>query len=119
MPLHAISKGENTIEDIIKIRDSVGKAHIPGPTEGSYMITEQAYTPSLFHTIIDNKPTIETRGTWEVKNAYMAGPFVNYAVEDTINNRYLIIEGFTFSPQVDKRDYMFELEAIIKSLKIK
>jgi hypothetical protein len=119
MPLEAISKEGNTISDIISIRDSVGKIHIPGPTEGSYMITEEAYTPSLYKTIIDNKSAFQTRSTWEVKNAFMAGPFLNYAIEDAINNRYLIIEGFAFAPSVNKRDYMFELEAIIRSLEIK
>ncbi len=49
----------------------------------------------------------------------MGGPFVNYAIEDKINNRYIIAEGFTFAPSVQKRDFMFELEAIIKSLHIK
>ena len=83
------------------------------------MITEAAYTPAIYETIIDNKPAFETRSTWEIKNAFMAGPFVNYAIEDKINKRYLVIEGFAFAPSVPKRDYMLELEAIIRSLKIK
>jgi len=119
MPLNAISEGDDAISDIIKMRDSIGKTHIPGPIEGSYMITEEAYTPFLNTTIIDNKPTIETRSTWEVKNAFMAGPFLNYIIEDKINKRLLVIEGFAFAPSVAKRDYMFELEAIMKSIKIK
>lgn len=119
IPLDAISSDGSTISEIIKIRDSVGKIHIPGPTEGSYMITEKAYTPSLYKTIVDNKPTYETKSTWEVANAFMAGPFANYVIEDKINNRYLVIEGFAFAPSVAKRDYMFELESIIRSLKIK
>ena len=119
IPLDAITDDETIISEIIKIRDSVGKAHIPGPTEGSYMITEKAYTPSQYKTIVDNKPTYETKSTWEVANAFMAGPFANYVIEDKINNRYLVIEGFAFAPSVEKRDYMFELESIIRSLKIK
>lgn len=119
MPLDAISKGDNTINDIIKMRDSIGKEYIPGPLEGSYMITEEAYTPFLNETILDNKSALETRSTWEVKNAFMAGPFINYVIEDRINNRLVVIEGFTFAPSVEKRNHMFELEAIIKSLKIK
>ena len=48
----------------------------------------------------------------------MSGPFVNYVIEDKVNNRLIVVEGFAFAPSVQKRDYMFELEAIIKSLKI-
>jgi hypothetical protein len=119
MPLNAISNNENAINDIIKMRDSIGEVHIPGPVEGSYMITEASYTPFLNNTIIDNKPTLETKSTWEVKNAFMAGPFINYIIEDKVNNRLLVAEGFTFAPSVEKRNHMFELEAIIRSIKIK
>ena len=119
MPLDAVSDGENAINDIIKMRDSIGKVHIPGPIEGSYMITEEAYTPFLNTTIIDNKPAFETKSTWEVKDAFMAGPFVNYAVKDEVNNRLIVLEGFVFAPSKSKRDYIFELEAIIRTLKIK
>ena len=117
--LDAVSDGENAINDIIKMRDSIGKIHIPGPIEGSYMITEEAYTPFLNTTIIDNKQAFETKSTWEVKDAFMAGPFVNYAVKDEVNNRLIVLEGFVFAPSTAKRDYIFELEAIIRSLKIK
>jgi len=119
LPFDAVSNGDDAINDIIRIRDSIGKIHIPGPVDGSYMITEEAYTPFLNKTIIDNKPALETRSTWEVKDAFMAGPFINYVVEDKINNRLVVLEGFTFAPSIEKRNHMFELEAIIRSLKIK
>jgi len=109
MPLGAISKGDDAINDIIKMRDSIGKAHIPGPLA----------TPYLNETIIDNKPALLTKSTWEVKNAFMAGPFINYIIEDEINNRLIVIEGFTFAPSAAKRNHMFELEAIIRSVQIK
>ena len=119
LPKDAIKENDTLISQIVKIRDSIGKAHIPGPTEGSYMITEKAYTPFLFQTEIADRKTYETKGTWEVENAFMAGPFINYIIEDEPNNRYLVLEGFAFAPSVGKREYMFELEAIIKSIKFK
>ena len=118
VPMHVIDKDTNIVGNIIKMRDSIGKKHIPGPVEGSYMITEAAYAPYLFHSQLDGKFAYETRGTWEVKNAFMAGPFINYAVRDEANNRYIILEGFAFSPATAKRDNMFELEAILQSVKI-
>lgn len=119
VPLDRISDKDEAINDVIKMRDSIGKLYVPGPLEGTYMITEEAYTPFLSSTIIDNKPSFETRSTWEVKDAYMAGPFLNYAIKDEINQRYVIFEGFAFAPSVEKRDYVFEFEAIAKSIKIK
>ena len=63
--------------------------------------------------------SFETKSTWEVKDAFMAGPFINYAIEDEVNNRLLVIEGFVFAPSMGKRDYIFELESIIKSIQFK
>lgn len=119
VPMSTIDKDTSVIANIIKMRDSIGKAHIPGPVEGSYMITEEAYAPYLFESEIDGRFAYETRGTWEVKNAFMAGPFVNYAVRDEKNDRYLILEGFVFSPSRGKRDNIFELDAILQSAEIK
>ena len=118
LSLDAIKRNDSIINQVVAIRDSIGKSHIEGPVEGSYMITEMAYTPFHVETILDNKPTLETKGIWDVKNAFMAGPFINYAIEDKINNRWVIAEGFAFAPSVEKRNYMFELESIIKSIKL-
>jgi len=107
------------VENIIKMRDTIGKKHIPGSDEGMYMITEEAYTPFTTETTIDGKKAYETRGKWEVKNDFMAGPFLNYTIIDKEHNRVLVIEGFTYAPAINKRDFVFELEAIAKSLKIK
>jgi len=118
LPLEAINKNENIISQIISIRDSVGKVHIQGPVEGSYMATEMSYAPYLFNTTIDDKPTLEAKGIWDVKGAWKAGPFVNYSIEDKANNRIIVAEGFVDAPSISKREHVFELEAMIKSITI-
>ena len=107
-------------ENIIAVRNSIGKKHIPGTDpETMHMITEEAYTPFTSEVVLDGKKTFETRGKWEVKNDFMAGPFLNYSVVDKKNNRIIVFEGFTYAPSVNKRAFLFELEAIAKSMKIK
>jgi hypothetical protein len=49
----------------------------------------------------------------------MAGPFITYAIEDKVNKRYLIADGYVYAPSLSKAEYVFELESIIKSIKIK
>lgn len=119
VPINQIQKDSNIIGNIIEMRDSIGERHIPGPVEGTHMITEAAYAPYLYESQIDGKFAYETRGTWEVNgNVFMAGPFINYAILDEENDRFLVLEGFTFAPSAPKRDNMFELEAIIRSAEI-
>ena len=102
---------------ILNIRDSIGKAYVPGRLKGSYLITERAFRPYYYRTELDGKQAYLTKGTWEVANDFMAGPFVNYMIQDTINRKILAIEGFVFAPTAKKRDYMFELNTIINTLK--
>ena len=105
-------------DNIISMRDQIGEKYIPGSKQGMYMITEAAYTPRTTKIEILGNDAFETRGKWEVKNDFMAGPFLNYAIIDKKNNRLLVVEGFTYAPSVNKREFLFELEAIAKSLKI-
>ena len=68
---------------------------------------------------LNGKQDYLTKGTWEVKNDFMAGPFVNYMISDTINKRIIVLEGFAFAPSVSKREYMFELNTILNTFKLK
>ena len=53
--------------------------------------------PYVFDAKIAGRESIETKGMWEVKNFIMAGPFINYIVEDKENDRLVVLEGFTFA----------------------
>lgn len=110
---------ETIADSIVSFRNKIGEKYIPGSKEGMYMITEEAYTPFTYEIEMLGRKAYETRGKWEVKNDFMAGPFVNYTIIDEEKNRLIVVEGFTYAPAVSKRAFLFELEAIAKSLKIK
>ena len=119
IPINTIENHPNSsvINNIIKMRDSIGSLYIHGTEQHSKMITEQAYSPYFFNTKLDGRITYETKGTWEMKNDFMSGPFINYCIIDYKNRRILVLEGFCYAPSKKKRDLMFELESIIKSVK--
>jgi len=117
VPTDVIERNKNIAGNIIKMRDSIGNMYIHGTEPGTYMITEEAYSPYLFMTSFNDKNAFETRGNWEMENDFMNGPFLNYAIRDEKRNCYLVVEGFIYSPSSPKRDLIIELEAIIKSLK--
>ena len=103
---------------VLKIRDSISKHHIPGPVENTFMSTDPIYTPSSQQISIRGKQILETRGLWEIKGQFMAGPFLNYKLEsNTKQDEYIMMDGFVYSPGSSKREYVFELEAIMRSLK--
>lgn len=118
VPLKTIRNEDNLVSNIIKTRDSIGNLYIHGKELDTDMITEEAYAPYFFKIKLDGKPAYEMKGTWELKNDFMSGPFINYAIIDEKNERVLVLEGFCYSPSNEKRDMMLELEAIIKSVSI-
>ncbi len=118
VPLQEFKSKDAFSQRVIQLRDSVAKQHIPGPVDGNFMTTETAYTPFSFFTEIANTKVLETRSLWKIEGAFMSGPLDNFSFEDIKNNRLLVAEGFVYTPSEPKRDYVFELESIIKSITI-
>jgi hypothetical protein len=116
LPLNTIRT--STISNaILSMRDSIGK-YIQGTEPQSYMISEIGYTPYFFKSTLDHLLAYETRGTWQLQNDYMSGPFINYTIVDSVNKRLVVLEGFCYSPSKEKRDVMHELDAIMHSVHV-
>jgi hypothetical protein len=111
-------RNSNAVKDIVKIRDSVGKLYIRAKGNNAKMVTEEAYFPYFSKVNWNGYDVYETKGTWEINSDFMSGPFINYAIKDKVNKRILVLEGFCYAPSKEKRDLMFELESIIKTVKI-
>lgn len=117
IPYNSI-RDKNAVNDIVKVRDSIGKLYIHAKNNNAKMMTEEAYFPYFSKVKWNEYDVYETKGTWEMNNDFMSGPFVNYAIKDKANNRILVLEGFCYAPSKEKRDLMFELESIIKTIRI-
>lgn len=117
IPIQSFDKNKDVANLITGIRDSIGSLYVHGRVKNSRMLTENAYAPYLGYTVIDKRYAYETKGTWEMQNDFMSGPFINYFIVDKPNKRVVVAEGFCYAPSKEKRDLMFELEAIIKTIK--
>ena len=105
-----------TEQSIIEKRDSISKIYIPGPVENTYMSTDLIYTPNTQEINVGGKQVFETRGLWEIEGQFMAGPFLNFQIK-LGDDDFIMLDGFVYSPGSTKREYVFELEAIMRSLK--
>lgn len=103
-------------ETMIRYRDSIGKKYIPGQFDSTYLTTEKTEPPLVRQVNLGGKPALESRGLWYVENDYMGGPFLSYTFKDEETGRLLVIEGFSYTPSAKKRDFVFELEAILKTV---
>ena len=103
---------------ILAFRNSMTEEYIPGPSEGSYMVVAEEYSPILVKEIEFNGLfAIETRGLWRLEGDFMGGPFVNYTFVDERTNKVVTIDGYVYAPNKPKRDLLIQMEAIAHSLK--
>ena len=115
-PLFNSVERSKVIEQITLRRDSIGAKYIKSrEDETAFMATERAYSPYFNQVMFSNRDVFETKGTWEIKSAFMSGPFINYTIVDENSGKNIVLEGFSYSSS-SKRDIMHELEAIIKSI---
>lgn len=117
IPLHSFDKSKDIASQIVKMRDSV-VMHVKGKEPDTPMVTDDSYAPYFSTILLDGKKAFETKGTWELQNDFMMGPFINYAIIDETYNRVLVLEGFCYAPSNEERDLMLYLESIIKSVKV-
>jgi hypothetical protein len=103
---------------ILAARDSLSSIHIPGPSEGSYMILAKEVIEPVF-TRIDDFPTgfaVETRGLWMVKNDFMGGPYISFTFVDPKLERVITLDGYVYNPSDLKRNFIRQLESIFHTI---
>jgi hypothetical protein len=103
-------------EQLITTRDSILKIYINGPSEGSYMQTEKEY-PVKREVKTNDKDmyTVLLKGLWRVEGDFMGGPFVSYSFLDKSKENIICVEGYVYNPKKDKRDFIMQMEAIVKT----
>jgi hypothetical protein len=112
------SSSSFNLNTILSARDSVLQQFVFGSSEGSYMTTERLYPPYISTYTHNALEGLKVKGLWKMQNAFMGGTFVSHFLNDTINDRVLVIEGFLFNPGEDKRNSLQELEWLISDFKI-
>lgn len=102
---------------VTELRDSLGKAFIPGSVKNSYMGTEMRTGLYRDTVKVGDYVMIETRGLWRLFGDFMGGPFLNYVFRDEKNKSFVMIDCFLYNPNKAKRDYLMQLESIVYSIK--
>jgi hypothetical protein len=113
-----VSDSAFTQNYLMKVRDSVLRAHVPGPTEGSYMATEQRVEQVFNVREHNGNYASEMRGLWRLRNDFMGGPYVSLAVLDVANQRVIVGYGYVYAPNKDKRNFIRQIEAMLYSMKL-
>lgn len=100
---------------IHEIRDSLNREFVQGSREGSYVTTEFRRPVETESINLNGYPAYETRGTWQMTNDLMGGPFLNYTIFDEVNDRVYMLEFAQFAPRYNKRRFVYQFEAIART----
>lgn len=105
-------------ERLIQLRDSIAKEQLFGDPEkpNTHLVTELEvpYIPVMTERVTFNgKYAMQMKGLWRTNNKSMGGPFISYAFVDENLDRFYYIEGFVYSPGVNQREYIRELDVIL------
>ncbi len=117
-PYKALSQFLDT--NMFAIRDSVLAAYIEGDALHSHMTTEYKYMPPKTKEINFNGHFgKEIRGLWEMTGEAMGGPMISFFILNEAENEIISAHGYVYAPQFDKREYLREVEAMIRSIELK
>lgn len=107
-----------TQTNLIQLRDQITKKYIPGAVTGAYPIIDQNPKHLKFKELnIGSKAGAELRGLWISVNDIMGGPFCTYVFNEPTGKNCIVVDGFVHAPHENKRDYIHEVEAIIKTIR--
>lgn len=112
-----------TAEALVKARNRFAQ-RIPGPVDGSYMITVDKiadesgenyipYKPDHRAIRIGERPWVEMVGLWDVENYFMGGPFVSYTTVNQATNEVVTLDCYIYSPKEEKRNMLRELQHFV------
>ena len=82
------------------------------------MSVERRMLPTYEEININGEIAAEIRGLWRMENDFMGGPFYSLTMYDEASSSLVTVEGYTYAPYFDKREYMREIEGLVKSSSI-
>lgn len=106
-----------TTKHLMTVRDTMLEKYVPGPKDGTFMTTEYRFPPISETINLNDRYTVFTRGLWKMENYFMGGPFVDLSTTSDDGREIISLSGFVFAPKFHKREYIREVEAILKSIK--
>lgn len=111
-----LRKSQLEPDSLIAKMNAMTKKYVPGPTTGSYMADEPMVPPVVKIFEKNGVYTVQMNGLWQTENSFMGGPYINQTVIDVRRGQLVTALGFVFYPNRDKRQMIWQLEAILHTM---
>lgn len=108
---------QKPFEDVMEFREEVTSSFMRDIQKPEIYMTLQPENRQIREVNFKEKYAKETRGLWKLSDISGGGPFVSYLFVDKSQNRLYYIEGYTYAPSKDKREFMQEVEVILNTFR--
>lgn len=98
-------------------RDSLLRDRISSEVEGSFMTTEYRLPPLYEEVSFRGGFAATMRGLWRMEGDFMGGPWTAISWVDEARGQLVTVDGYVYAPYFSKREYLREVEAIVRSFK--
>ena len=106
-----------SLESLIQMRDSVLANHVKADVPDGEMSTEIRFEVMLDTISHNGKFATLMKGLWKIPAKFMGGPFVSLSFLDKEAQEIITIEGNVYAPHDKKREFMREIESIVRTAK--
>lgn len=106
------------LSEMINRRNVFTLPNVQGSRDSSFMTVYEEYIPTSKEINLNGLYALEYRGLWNMQNDFMGGPFLHYTFVDEKRNQVINLDGFVYAPKFNKREYLRELEAIMKTARL-
>ncbi|MDA1336986.1 MAG: DUF4837 family protein [Bacteroidetes bacterium] len=111
-----VSDEQFSMQSRLQARNRALREFVEGPTPQSYMTTEMRYVPTYEEGVFKGQFASELRGLWRIEGDFMGGPFYSLTLYHEESGELVTVEGYAYAPFFEKREYMREVEAVVRSL---
>lgn len=105
-------------EEVIRKRDSVMQQNIKGENDSMYVRTVKQGLQQR-KILVNGDSVTEFRGSWEMTNDAMGGPFISHVRRDKAHRIIIVAEGFVYAPGHNKEAMLQRIENILRTYKAK
>ncbi|WP_176955941.1 DUF4837 family protein [Catalinimonas alkaloidigena] len=109
------SESQFSPDSVVAWRDQLGRYITGSDDTASYMVTETYIPPDFETTTFNGRYAVESRGLWKMNDNRLGGVFLSYTFVDDAQQRLYYVEGFIYAPNMDKREYLREMEALLQT----
>ena len=107
--------GDFSMARMLERRDSLLEARISSPNQDSHMVTEFRLPPRYEEVSFRGGFAAKMRGLWRMEGDFMGGPWTSIAWVDEARGQLVTVDGYVYAPYFGKREYLREVEAIVRS----